>query len=522
MGPYEPRIYFGPTSPTYSIVGAPEGKAPWELDYPGKGSESVNTTFPTRDISAGPNIGTPLNKLLYAIKFGSEQILFSDRVTSDSQVLYDRNPRDRVAKVAPYLTLDGRTYPAVVNGRVVWIVDGYTTSDQYPYAASRSLENATVDSLTETSTTIQALQPKTVNYIRNSVKATVDAYSGKVTLYAWDAEDPILKAWSKVFPSTLEPVSKIDGALMSHIRYPEDLFKVQRALLSRYHVQDPKDFFVGNDFWTTPDDPNHAGTPQPPYYLTMKMPDQKAAEFSLMSTFIPNGEGARNVMTGYLAVNAEAGNQAGKPSPDYGKLRLLELTGDTTVPGPGSMANKFSTNPDVANELNILSRGGSTVVKGNMLTLPVGGGMLYVQPVYVQAAGAGTSYPLLQRVIVGFGERVGFAATLDEALDDLFGGDSGADAGDKGSTPVTPTPTPTPSATPTPGASATPTPTPTSTGTAATARADLDTALKAANQAVLDGQKALADGDFTAYGEAQDRLDKAIKDALDAEARLGE
>ncbi|MDM7831874.1 UPF0182 family membrane protein [Cellulomonas edaphi] len=523
MGPYEPRIYFGPTSPAYSIVGVPEGKAPWELDYPGGSTGSVNTAFPTDTVSAGPDIGNPINKLLYAIKFGSEQILFSDRVTSASQVLYDRSPRDRVAKVAPYLTLDGRTYPAVVDGHVVWIVDGYTTSDQYPYAASRSLENATTDSLTETSTTIQALQPKTVNYIRNSVKATVDAYSGKVTLYAWDPEDPVLKAWSKVFPTSLEPVSKISSALMSHIRYPEDLFKVQRTLLSRYHVTDPAQFFVGNDFWTTPDDPNHARTPQPPYYLTMQMPDQDAAKFSLTSTFIPAGEGARNVLTGYLAVDAEAGDVAGKPSSEYGKLRLLELTSNTSVPGPGQMSNIFSTDPDVAQELNILSRGGSTVVKGNLLTLPVGGGLLYVQPVYVQAAGTGTSYPLLQRVIVGFGDKVGFAATLDKALDDVFGGDSGADAGDKGSSPGTPTtPTPSPTATPTPGATATPTPAPTSTGTPATARADLDKALKEANDAVAAGQKALADGDFAAYGAAQDRLDKAIQDALDAEARLGE
>ncbi|RHA42635.1 UPF0182 family membrane protein [Cellulomonas rhizosphaerae] len=527
MGDYEPRIYFGPTSPTYSIVGAPEGREPWELDYPSSGTTgSVNTTFPTQTVSAGPSIGNPINKLLYAIKFGSEQILFSDRVTADSQVLYDRDPRERVQKVAPYLTLDGRTYPAVVNGKVVWIIDGYTTSDQYPYAASRSLENATVDSLTETTNTIQALQPKTVNYIRNSVKATVDAYSGKVTLYAWDAQDPVLKAWSKVFPTSLEPVSKIDGDLMSHIRYPEDLFKVQRTLLGRYHVTNPAQFFSGTDFWATPDDPNHANIPQPPYYLTMKMPDQDAAKFSLMSTFIPAGEGARNVLTGYLAVDAEAGDEAGKPSADYGKLRLLELPSETTIPGPGQMSNIFSTNPDVANELNILARGGSSVVKGNLLTLPVGGGLLYVQPVYVQAAGAGTSYPLLQRVIVGFGEKVGFAATLDEALDDVFGGDSGADAGDKGTSPGTPVPTPdpgaTPSPTPTPGATTSPTPNPTSTTTPQTARADLEKALTAANQAVLDGQKALADGDFAAYGEAQDRLDAAIQAALDAEGQLGQ
>ena len=198
--------------PLYSIVGAPEGTDPWELDYPDDDSEgAVNSTFPTQDVSAGPSIGNPLNKLLYALKFGSEQILFSDRVTSDSQILYDRDPRDRVQKVAPYLTLDGRVYPAVVDGRVKWIVDGYTTSDQYPYSAPKSLDDATTDSLTESSETIQALQPKTANYIRNSVKATVDAYDGSVTLYAWDAEDPILKAWDSVFPSTLEPLSSDQG-----------------------------------------------------------------------------------------------------------------------------------------------------------------------------------------------------------------------------------------------------------------------------------------------------------------------
>ena len=163
MGEYEPRIYFSPKAPLYSIVGAPEGTEPWELDYPADDSEgAVNSTFPTQDVSAGPSIGNPLNKLLYALKFGSEQILFSDRVTSDSQILYDRDPRDRVQKVAPYLTLDGRVYPAVVDGRVKWIVDGYTTSDQYPYSESKSLDDATTDSLTETSETIQALQPKTV------------------------------------------------------------------------------------------------------------------------------------------------------------------------------------------------------------------------------------------------------------------------------------------------------------------------------------------------------------------------
>lgn len=516
MGEYEPRIYFSPKSPEYSIVGGPEGTTGWELDYPDdKSSGAVNTRFPTQTVSAGPSIGDPLNKLLYALKFGQGNILFSDRVTDDSQILYDRDPRERVQKVAPYLTLDGRVYPAVVNGEVKWIVDGYTTTDQYPYSASRSLDAATTDSLTETSETIQALQPKNVNYIRNSVKATVDAYDGSVTLYAWDADDPILKAWSKTFPSTLKPISEIDGATMSHLRYPEDLFKVQRNLLTSYHVTDAGQFFSGNDFWNNPDDPTSTvAVPQPPYYLTLKMPDQKDAKFSLMSTFIPTGN-ARNVLTGYLAVDADAGNVAGKPSEDYGKLRLLELPRDSTVPGPGQMNNNFTSDPTVSNELNILGRGDSKVRRGNLLTLPVGGGLLYVQPVYVQAA-SGTTFPLLQRVLVGFGDNIGFADTLDGALDQVFGGDSGADAGDAGTDP---------------GAEPTTPPDDTGGGTddgggtvspddQAAARADLTKALQQANKAIQDGQAALAIGDFAAYGEAQKSLDSAIDAALAAEARL--
>ncbi|WP_029291026.1 UPF0182 family protein [Cellulomonas sp. HZM] len=531
MGDYEPRIYFGLTSPQYSIVGAPDGTKSWEFDYPrtGDGGETaVNTTFPTQTVSAGPSIGNPLNKLLYAIKFGSEQILFSDRVNSDSQILYDRNPRERVQKVAPYLTLDGRVYPAVVDGKIVWMVDGYTTSSEYPYAASRSLENATVDSLTETTSTIQALQPKTVNYIRNSVKATVDAYSGKVTLYAWDPNDPVLKAWSKVFPTSLEPVSKIDGALMSHIRYPEDLFKVQRTLLERYHVTDPAQFFVGADFWTVPDDPNHPKTAQPPYYMTLRMPGQDTANFSLMSTFIPAGTGARNVLTGYLSVDAEAGSEAGKPSADYGKLRLLDISSSTTVNGPGQMDNIFKTNPTVSGFVRSVETASSSVVRGNLLTIPLGGSLVYVQPMYVQSATAGgTSYPLLQRVLVGFGNQVGFAPTLDEALDQVFGGDSGANAGDSDNagktddgTTTPPTTEPTSPAEPTAPATNEPTAPATSAPPSSNARADLEAALKDANEAVQAGQAALAKGDFAAYGQAQAELDAALQRATDAESRL--
>ncbi len=302
---------------------------------------------------------------------------------------------------------------------------------------------------------------------------------------------------------------------MSHLRYPEDLFKVQRNLLTRYHVTDAGQFFSGNDFWANPDDPTSTvKVPQPPYYLTLEMPDQDKATFSLMSTFIPNGN-ARNVLTGYLAVDADAGSEDGKPSKDYGKIRLLELPRDSTVPGPGQMNNNFTSNPTVSNELNILGRGDSKVRRGNLLTLPVGGGLLYVQPVYVQAA-SGTTFPLLQRVLVGFGDNIGFADTLDGALDQVFGGDSGADAGDAGTDPgAEPTTPPDTGGTDTGGGTTTPDP-----NDQAAARADLTAALQAANKAIQDGQAALAIGDFTAYGEAQKSLDAAIDSALAAEARL--
>ncbi len=517
-GGYEPRIYFSPAAPNYSIVGAPKGTDPWELDYPTDEVQGgqVNSTFPTQTISAGPKLSGLFSKVLFSLKFGSEQILFSDRVNADSQILYVRNPRERVAKVAPYLTLDGRVYPAVVDGRVKWIVDGYTTTNNYPYSTSRPLDEATADSLVARSGAIQALAPQQVNYIRNSVKATVDAYDGSVHLYAWEPNDPILKTWSKVFPSSVKPMSEISGSLMSHMRYPEDLFKVQRTLLAKYHVTDAREFFSGQDYWRSPADPtagDNATSLQPPYYLTLQMPSQKTPTFSLTSTFIPGGTSDRNILTGFLAADAEAGNTPGKRSEDYGTLRLLELPRNATVPGPGQVQNKLNTTPEITSALTLLKD--STIIRGNLLTLPVGGGLLYVQPLYVQSK-EGTKFPLLRKVMVSFGNEVGFADTLDEALDQVFGGDSGAaagDAGNAGSTTEEPAPD-------------TEEPTKPATGDGesgtvnAEARAALDQALRAAQQAIEDGQAALAKGDFAAYGAAQERLDEALRSAVAAERRL--
>ncbi len=502
LGKYEPRIYFGEKSPAYSIVGAPQGSAPVELDYPDtSASGQRNNTYSGR---GGVSLGSLSRRLAYAISLQEYNILLSDRVNQQSRILYNRQPRQRVEKVAPWLTVDGDPYPAVVDGRVTWILDGYTTSARYPNAQKAQLGDVTTDSLTSTSQSVQALANSQINYIRNSVKATVDAYDGTVTLYAWDDQDPLLKTWMKVFPGTVKPLSAVSAGLMSHLRYPEDLFKVQRSMLTKYHVSDPGSFFGGQDFWRVPDDPTRdAQVDQPPYYLTLQMPEADSAEFSLTSTFIPSGSGTRNVLTAFAAVDANPGDQAGKKRDGYGTIRVLALPKDTVVSGPGQVQNTFNASPDVSSTLNLLRQGNSKVEPGNLLTLPIGGGLLYVQPVYVRGSGE-TSYPLLQKVLVSFGDKIGFADTLDDALDQVFGGNSGASAGDAGSGG---------SDGGDPGGDGGQAP-------GATAQQRLKASLADAQKAIKDGQAALAKQDFAAYGKAQQRLQQALAAAVAAEAEV--
>ncbi len=509
LGDFEPRVYFGEQSPDYSIVGAPKGSDPIELDYP-SGTQGESQTYTTFDGDGGPKLDNVFKKLVYALKFQSEQIFLSDSVNDQSQILYDREPLTRVQKVAPYLTLDSDPYPSVVDGQIVWIVDGYTTSASYPYSKTVSLSDTISDSVTP----VQNYALDDVNYIRNSVKATVNAYDGKVTLYSWDDKDPILETWQKVFPSTVKPMSEMSGDLMSHVRYPADLFKVQRSVLGQYHVTNAGSFYSSEDAWVTPNDPQSTDTEkkyQPPYYLTMQLPEQQAPSFSLYSTFIPRqgGEQSRNVLTGYLAVDANAGGEDGKRSSDYGKIRLLTLPKDDTVPGPGQVQNTFDSDPSVSSQINILKQGQTEVLNGNLLTVPVGGGLLYVQPVYVKSTGD-TSFPLLQKVLVAFGDQIAFEDTLDEALDTLFGGDSGADAGD----------TNVPGDATTPPADGTDTGDGTGTGTTPSTGdpavdAQIKTLLSEARAAILEKDAAMASGDWAAYGVADKKVSDALAKALD-------
>ncbi len=505
LGKFEPQIYFGEQSPEYSIVGAPSGAPQREFDYPdGSAAGQANTTYTG---PGGVEIGSLARKVAYAVKYREANFLLSDAVNTESRLLDHRSPRERVQRVAPWLTLDGNAYPAVVDGRVLWIIDGYTTTADYPNSDLTSIESATSDSITTTRTSVKAINAGQVNYIRNSVKATVDAYDGSVHLYNWDETDPMLKAWSGAFPGTIEPLSNISASLMSHLRYPEDLFKVQREILSHYHVTEPGSFYGGNDFWKVPADPtkDQRTTDQPPYYLSIAMPGQTSPEFSLTTTFMPFG--TREVLSGFLAVDSNPGSTKGQRRPGYGQLRLLELPRDSNVRGPGQVQNDISSSSVAQAEgglalsqfLNLQRQQGSTVVLGNLLTLPVGGGLLYVEPIYVQAK-TDSAFPLNRAVIVAFGDKLAWSSTLAGALDALFGGNSGAKSSDN--TPTTTTPPGTPAPPGTPGGTAN--------------NPALTAALQDAQQAFSDGEAALKVGDFAKYGAAQTRLKDAIAKAVAA------
>jgi uncharacterized membrane protein (UPF0182 family) len=481
LGEFEPRIYFGENVPDYSIIGGVKTDTPVEFDYPDDASANgqKNVTYSGK---GGVPVGSTINKLLFAIKYQEQRILLSSLINKDSKILFERNPRDRVAKVAPWLTLDGDPYPAIVDGKIQWIIDGYTTSASYPYSQTTTLSTATTDALTANSAAVTAQANRNVNYIRNSVKATVDAYDGTVTLYQWDEKDPVLKTWMKAFPGTVTPKSKMSAQLLEHIRYPEDLFRVQRDVLSSYHVKTADAFYGGQDFWRVPRDPSTFGanaSAQPPYYLTLQMPGAKTPAFSLTTPFVPRG--GRENLSAFAVANSTAG-------PDYGKITVLQLPRSTNVAGPSQVASNFEAKPEVANSLSLLRQGGSDVVLGNLLTLPVGNGLLYVQPVYVRATSNAAAYPLLQKVLVSFGDQIGFDDTLKGALDQVFGGNSGTQSGggnvDSG------------------GSSS-----------------DAASAIASAIAAYKDGLAALAKGDFAAYDRAQKRLKSALDAAANAQKK---
>src|SRR5215469_15624942 len=478
LGPFEPRVYFGQQQNTYAIVGGPPGRPGQELDYPVENaSGQKNYTY---NGSGGVPVGSPLERILFAVKFRELNILLSGAINSYSKILYDRQPLARVAKVAPWLTLDGSPYPVVANGRILWVVDGYTTTDLYPYSERIGMPQATSTSQAPTGSISGAMAGQ-VNYIRNSVKAVVDAYTGAVTLYQWGPSDPMLHTWMNAFPGVVKPNRDIPAYLRPHLRYPPDMFEIQRQILAKYHVTNPQSFYGGQNFWTVPNDPTgrsiNSGLNQPPYYLTMTMPGyRQQPEFSLTTAM---AQKARPNLAAYMAVDSN-------PETGYGTIRILQLPQAAAILGPQQVQNNFETDPVASKELSLFRQGGSAVIKGNLIALPLGGGLLYEEPIYIEAAGGASagSYPTLKRVFVFYDGQVGYGLSVQGALAQVFTGLPSAGQGP-----------------------------PSGSGAVS---AIVRKYLQQAEQDYATAQAALRSGNFTAYGQAIASMKQALDNAQHA------
>lgn len=401
----QPRVYYGPLIASaadgadYAIVGD-TGDGPVEYD--------TDTTSYTYDGAGGVDIGNVINRSAFALRYQEMNFLLSDRVGGDSKILFERDPRSRVENVAPWLTTDSKTYPTVIDGRIKWIVDGYTTLESLPYATRSSLTEATQDAVMPDGT-MQPLITDRVGYIRNSVKAVVDAYDGTVELYEFDTEDPVLKAWRGVFPDTIKPESEISDELRDHLRYPEDLFKVQRDMLARYHVDDAGTFFTNDAFWSIPGDPTAAEgrqeLKQPPYYVVAADPETDESSFQLITPF-------RGLQREFLSAHMTASSDP----ENYGDITVRVLPTGAVTQGPKQAQDAMMSSDQVAQD-QTLWRGSNDLHNGNLLTLPVGGGeILYVEPIYSQRKDQASAFPKLLRVLVFYKGQVGYAPTIAEAL----------------------------------------------------------------------------------------------------------
>ena len=474
----QPRIYFGeppPNSPEFVVVNSKQG----EYDAPsltGEATELFNYDGP-----GGVQLSDMARRLAFAVRFRDINLLISGNIKSDSRMMFNRDIRERVEKAAPFLQWDGDPYAVVVDGKIQYVLDGYTTSANYPYAQRLDL-GAAARRNEQGSRGVEG----SGNYIRNSVKAVVDAYTGQVTLYAFDESDPVLAAWRKAFPDLFAPKAAISKSLQDHLRYPEDLFSIQTWIYASYHIGNPDDFYSKEDFWALPDDRSGEIQRQEdsgglttaisvkarPYYLLTELPGSNQLEFVLVMPFTPNG---KENMVSYLAATSDPD--------DYGEMTLFSLDRARTIFGPTQVNARILADPTVASELTLLSQRGSRAILGNLLTVPIKDSLLYVQPIFVQGSAA-NSIPLLQRVAVFYNNTVGYSPSLAESLGKVIGG---------GQAP--------------PPADGQPTPPPSST-------TNVQELLRQADRAYKNAQQRLAAGDLAGYQEQIDRMAKLIQQAL--------
>ena len=481
----QPRVYVGeppPNSPEFVVANTAQG----EYDAQTTGE----TTLFNYDGDGGVQLSDIGRRLAFAVRFRDINLLISGNIKNESRLMFNRDIRDRVERAAPFLQWDGDPYAVVVDGKIKYVRDGYTTSANYPYAQRIDLADAARRNEVG-SRGVESIG----NYIRTSVKAVVDAYTGEVTLYAFDEQDPILKAWRKAFPDLFAAKGDIPESLLGHLRYPEDLFSIQTWIYASYHIANPDDFYSKEDFWALPDDRSGeirrqdetggltavASVKARPYYLLTKLPGRTAPEYVLVMPFTPNG---KENMVSYLAAEADPGK--------YGQLTLYNFDRDRTILGPTQVNARILATPAISSELSLLNQQGSRVILSNLLTVPVEESLLYVQPIFVQGS-APNSFPLLQKVAVFYNDQVGYSTNLADAIREVVSGEQ----------PTEPPPE---------DGGAQPPPPPSGGG-----NESVQGLLTQANQEYQAAQRALADGNLAEYQQHIDAMARLLQQALASE-----
>lgn len=377
-----PEIYFGQIANSYVMVKTTEQ----EFDYP-SGDENKFTTYKA---DSGIPMGNYLSRLLWAVRLGDPYILLNRNVTRETRLLFRRGIRDRIAKLLPFVELDSDPYLILADGKLYWMQDAYTTTDRYPYAASFG---------------------GGLNYIRNSVKIVVDAYTGDVRTYVADESDPIIRAYRSAMPDAFRPLSAMPPALLAHIRYPEDMFRVQSRALLQYHMLDPLVFYNKGDVWAIPaiePQPDQPAAEMRPYYVIMKLPGAKQEEFILMFPF--RRESKKN-MVAWMCARCDP--------KDYGRLLLYEFPKGMLVYGPSQVAGRANQNAEISREITLWNSAGSSVTWGNLLVIPIESSLLYIRPLYLESTD--TKIPEFRRVVAAMGDQLAWASSLQEALAQLAG-----------------------------------------------------------------------------------------------------
>ncbi|MDI6891370.1 MAG: UPF0182 family protein [Actinomycetota bacterium] len=375
-----PEIYYGEVAGDYVVVKTKT----LEFDYP-KGDKNQYTTYKG---SGGVPVGSPLGKMVFAWRFGSLKLLVSDAITSRSRVMYHRQIGERVRNIAPFLSYDKDPYLVISGGRLYWIQDAYTLTDMYPYSEPFG----------------------SGNYIRNSVKVVIDAYNGDVIFYIVDEKDPLVKTYARIFPTLFKPFKAMPSDLRSHIRYPEDLFMIQARMYATYHMRDPQVFYNKEDLWAVPKEIYEQSEQEmEPYYIIMRLPGHPEEEFILMLLFTPASKGN---MIAWICAKCDM--------PNYGDLLVYKFPKQKLVYGPSQVEARIDQDPEISKQLTLWGQRGSSVIRSNLLVIPIEDSLLYVEPLYLQAEQ--TALPELTRVIIAHGDRVTMEESLEEALLVVFGG----------------------------------------------------------------------------------------------------